>query len=160
MTVRREQVFWGWGEPGAGPSLREPATAFLRRELGIDGVVVDRPVALEDVRLREPALDPALRRRLEDITGALRDDREARVLRCRGKSYLDLLAQRAGDCEDAPDAVVAPADHEQVLAVLQACMEAGAAVVPFGFFVRTVVAPPTMTSQASGRIALIHLGTV
>ena len=26
----------------------------------------------------------------------MRDDREARVLRCRGKSYLDLLAQRAG----------------------------------------------------------------
>ena len=43
------------------------------------------------------------------------------MLRCRGKSYLDLLAQRAGACEDAPDAVVAPADHDQVLAVLQAC---------------------------------------
>jgi alkyldihydroxyacetonephosphate synthase len=130
--VRREQVFWGWGEPGAGPSLPEHATGFLREELGVSGDVVDRPVALEQVRLREPALDPALRRRLEDITGAVRDDREARVLRCRGKSYLDLLAQRAGDCEDAPDAVVAPADHEQVLAVLQACAEAGVAVVPFG----------------------------
>ena len=54
------------------------------------------------------------------------------MLRCRGKSYLDLLAQRAGACEDAPDAVVAPADHEQVLAVLQVCAEAGVAVVPFG----------------------------
>ena len=32
------------------------------------------------------------------------------MLRCRGKSYLDLLAQRAGDCEGAPDAVVRPAD--------------------------------------------------
>ena len=31
------------------------------------------------------------------------------MLRCRGKSYLDLLAQRAGDCASAPDAVVAPA---------------------------------------------------
>ena len=71
-------------------------------------------------------------RRLQEITGAVRSDREARVLRCRGKSYLDLLAQRAGDCADAPDAVVAPADHEQVLAVLQACNEAGVAVVPFG----------------------------
>ena len=62
----------------------------------------------------------------------MRTDREARVLRCRGKSYLDLLAQRAGHCEEAPDAVVAPADHDQVLAVLQACNEAGVAVVPFG----------------------------
>ena len=106
--------------------------SFLRDEIGVDGAVVDRPVALEQVRLREPALDLAVRRRLEAITGAVRDDREARVLRCRGKSYLDLLAQRAGACEHAPDAVVAPADHEQVLAVLQVCAEAGVAVVPFG----------------------------
>ncbi len=33
----REQVFWGWGEPGAGPSLPEHAEAFLREELGLDG---------------------------------------------------------------------------------------------------------------------------
>jgi alkyldihydroxyacetonephosphate synthase len=130
--VRREQLFWGWGEAGAGPSLPEQALSFLREALGVSGEVVNRAAALDDVRLRKPALDPALRRRLEDITGAVRDDREARVLRCRGKSYLDLLAQRAGDCEGAPDAVVAPADHEQVLAVLQACNEAGVAVVPFG----------------------------
>jgi alkyldihydroxyacetonephosphate synthase len=130
--VRREQVFWGWGEPGAGPSLPEHGLGFLREQLGVSGEVVARPVALQEVRLREPALPAALRRRLEDITDDVRDDREARVLRCRGKSYLDLLGQRAGACEDAPDAVVAPADHEQVLAVLQACNEAGVAVVPFG----------------------------
>jgi alkyldihydroxyacetonephosphate synthase len=130
--VRREQVFWGWGEPGAGPSLPEHAAGFLRDELGVSGDLVDGPVALENVRLREPALEAALLRRLEEITGDVRTDREARVLRCRGKSYLDLLAQRAGDCEDAPDAVVAPADHDQVLAVLQICNETGVAVVPFG----------------------------
>ena len=129
--MRREQVFWGWGEPGAGPSLSDHAVDFLRAELGIDGTVVSEPVALEAVRLREPVLDAG---RLEAIVGrdAVRTDRAARVLRCRGKSYLDLLAQRAGDCEDAPDAVVAPADHDQVVAVLQACAEAGIAVIPFG----------------------------
>ena len=130
--MRREQVFWGWGEPGAGPSLPDHAVSFLRDEFGVDGAVVSRPVALEEVRLREPALPTAVRGRLEAITGAVRDDREARVLRCRGKSYLDLLAQRAGACEDAPDAVVAPANHDQVLAVLQVCNDAGVAVVPFG----------------------------
>jgi alkyldihydroxyacetonephosphate synthase len=95
---------------------------------------VSRPVALEDVRLREPVLDAGLRARLEAIVGAdaVRSDREARVLRCRGKSYLDLLAQRAGECEDAPDAVVAPGGHDETVAVLQACNEAGAAIVPFG----------------------------
>ena len=107
--MRREQVFWGWGEPGAGPSLPEHAGGFLRDELGVSGDVVDRPVALDDVRLREPALDPACSDVSRRSPATSATDREARVLRCRGKSYLDLLAQRAGDCEDAPDAVVAPA---------------------------------------------------
>ena len=132
--MRREQVFWGWGEPGSGPPVGEHALSFLRSELGISGDVVSSPVALADVRLREPVLDAGLRARLEEIAGAgaVRSDREARVLRCRGKSYLDLLAQRAGECEDAPDAVVAPGGHDEALAVLQACSEAGVAVVPFG----------------------------
>jgi alkyldihydroxyacetonephosphate synthase len=126
--VTREQVFHGWGEPGAGPSLPEHAGPLLRRELGVSGEVVSRPVSLADVRLGESALSPRARERLAAVA-AVREDREARVLRCRGKSYLDLLAQRAGDCASAPDAVVAPAD---VAAVLRICAEEDVAVVPFG----------------------------
>ena len=57
-----------------------------------------------------PVVAAALRAALERAVGAehVRDDREIRVLRAAGKSYLDLLALRAGDCEDAPDVVVAP----------------------------------------------------
>jgi alkyldihydroxyacetonephosphate synthase len=127
----REQVFWGWGEPGAGPSLPAHAGALLRSELGVSGEVVARPVALEDVRLAGSALGERARERLGAVA-AVRDDRLARVLRCRGKSYLDLLAQRAGDCESAPDAVVAPADAAGVAAVLRICAEEEVAVVPFG----------------------------
>ena len=128
---RRECVFWGWGEPGAGPSLPDHAAGFLRSELGVEGAVVSRPVALEEVRLRPPALRPQVQARLEAIC-EVRTDPEARVGRCRGKSYLDLLRQRAGDCEDAPDAVVAPGTAAEVQAVLYACSEEGVAVVPFG----------------------------
>ena len=74
--MTREQVFWGWGEPGAGPSLSETAAGFLRTELGLEGGVVSRPVALEDVRLHPPALPAGLRERLEAIA-PVRDDREA-----------------------------------------------------------------------------------
>ncbi len=126
----REQVFWGWGEPGAGPALPAHADEFLRAQLGVAGGVVERPVALEDVSLPEPSLPEGLRRALEGIE--LAEDRASRVLRCRGKSYLDLLAQRAGDCAAAPDAVVRPHTHEEVQAVLHACAEHGVAVVPFG----------------------------
>jgi alkyldihydroxyacetonephosphate synthase len=125
---RREQVFSGWGEPGAGPSLPPHAEALLRDELGVSGRVVSRPVALDAVTLPPSALSVRARERLMAVA-EVRDDREARALRCRGKSYLDLLAQRAGDCASAPDAVVAPGD---VQAVLRICAEEGIAVVPFG----------------------------
>jgi alkyldihydroxyacetonephosphate synthase len=130
----REQVFWGWGEPGAGPVLPAHADEFLRGELGLPGGVVEVPVALADVRLRAPELPEAARDGLVRAVGAAHvlDDRETRVLRCRGKSYLDLLAQRAGDCEGAPDAVVRPGDHDRVAAVLRVCAEQDVAVVPFG----------------------------
>jgi alkyldihydroxyacetonephosphate synthase len=132
--VRREQKFWGWGEPGAGPALPDHAAGLLREWLGVSGAIVSAPVDLAGVRLREPAVPAELRAALERAVGAahVRDDREIRVLRAAGKSYLDLLAVRAGDCEDAPDVVVAPADHAQVEAVLRACGAAGAAVIPFG----------------------------
>jgi alkyldihydroxyacetonephosphate synthase len=127
-SPRREQVFSGWGEPGAGPSLPAHAESLLRDELGVPGGIVSRPVSLDEVRLRPGALSDRARDRLAAVA-EVRDDRLARILRCRGKSYLDLLAQRAGDCESAPDAVVAPGD---VAAVLRVCAEQGVAVVPFG----------------------------
>jgi alkyldihydroxyacetonephosphate synthase len=103
----------------------------LRSELGISGARVSAPVALADVSLAAPALPAGFGERLSAF-GEVRDDREARVLRCRGKSYLDLLAQRAGDCASAPDAVVAPTDVDGVAAILRVCAEEGVAVVPFG----------------------------
>ena len=132
--MSREGVFWGWGEAGAGPSLPDHAAGFLRSALGVEGSVVSRPVALADVRLRSPQLAGAVRERLAAIVGEahVRDDAAARVGRCRGKSYLDLLRQRAGACEDAPDAVVAPGDAHEAQQVIYACSEEGVAIVPYG----------------------------
>ncbi|NYE20961.1 FAD-binding oxidoreductase [Microbacterium immunditiarum] len=62
---------------------------------------------------------------------ATRDDAE-RTLHLGGKSTPDLLARRLEEPQTAPDAVVAPADHAEVLAVLATCAERGIAVVPFG----------------------------
>ena len=44
-------------------------------------------------------------------------DDDLRRRRTRGKSTPDLLRDRAGDFADAPDAVVRPADHDEVAAV-------------------------------------------
>lgn len=62
---------------------------------------------------------------------ATRDD-AARVFHLGGKSTPDLLRRRLDDPQAAPDAVVSPASHDEVAAVIQACRDRGVAVVPFG----------------------------
>ena len=129
----REMRWWGWGDPAHRGELPPHAVEVLHAEVGLEGGRRP-PVALEDVRLRDPRLPNGLRDRLTAVVGAdgVRDDRHARVLRAAGKSYPDLVRQRAGDCEAAPDAIVFPRTHDEVRAVLQACAQAGVAVVPFG----------------------------
>src|SRR4051794_5187355 len=72
--------------------------------------------------------------RLVELLGAdnVRTDRESRLRRAGGKSYLDLLRRREGDASDAPDAVVSPGTTEETAALLSACSELGVVVVPFG----------------------------
>ncbi|HWC07509.1 MAG TPA: FAD-binding oxidoreductase, partial [Solirubrobacterales bacterium] len=62
----------------------------------------------------------------------VRTDRESRLRRAGGKSYLDLLRRREGDASDAPCAVVLPGTTEETAALLALCSEHGVVVVPFG----------------------------
>ena len=131
--ARREMKWWGWGDPDHRPELPDHAVAFLRSEVGIADQL-RRPVALEEVKLGDPALSGDARAALAAAVGEehVRDDRRTRVVHAAGKSYPDLVRQRAGLCEGAPDAVVSPGSVEEVRAVLDAAADAGVAVVPFG----------------------------
>jgi alkyldihydroxyacetonephosphate synthase len=123
--------FWGWGDDAhAGDGIPPHAEEMLARELDLPPGR-SAPVALEEVRLGEPALTEAA---LADLRAAckVRDDREARVLHAAGKSYPDLVRMRAGEGDGAPDAVVLPGSHDAARAVLDACARHGVAVVPFG----------------------------
>jgi alkyldihydroxyacetonephosphate synthase len=123
----------GWGPEREAGGLPDTARAMLSERLGLSG---ERrpPVALDEVELPEPALPDVVRGALVAAVGAenVREDRLARVAHALGKSYVDLLRLRAGDGSSAPDAVVYPASHEEVVAVLEACSAEGIAVVPFG----------------------------
>jgi alkyldihydroxyacetonephosphate synthase len=55
----------------------------------------------------------------------------ARAAHANGMSYLDLI-RRSAEPPAAPDAVVVPADHDEVGVILRVCSEHGVAVVPFG----------------------------
>lgn len=74
------------------------------------------------------------RQLLADAVGAahVTTDDDARALHLGGKSTPDLLARRLADPQTAPDAVVRPSSHDDVLAALRACDALGVAVVPFG----------------------------
>ncbi len=126
---RDEMKWWGWGAEGKRTALDADARALLRGELG--EAEPTTPVALTDVSLPEAVGLPSA---VRSVVGGDRiaTDHELRVRRAGGKSYPDLHRARTGALEDAPDAVVRPADGDQVAATLAACSEHGVAVVPFG----------------------------
>ncbi|MBS1868484.1 MAG: FAD-binding oxidoreductase [Actinobacteria bacterium] len=126
--------WWGWGEDGHDAPLSAGAQTLLAQQIGPLPQRRRDPVALEDVRLPAAALPATARERLVAAVGAehVRDDHLTRVTHAAGRGYHDLVRLRAGTLDAAPDAVVYPADAEQVAAVLRACAEDGVAVVPWG----------------------------
>ncbi len=125
--------WWGWGDPEHPPVLPAHALQFLRETVGI-AAAPRPPVALGQVHIAQSALTEQTAAALRGITGSggVRDDHSERVVHAAGKGYPDLVALRAGQPEGAPDAVVRPATHEQVRAVLVQCERSSVAVVPWG----------------------------
>jgi alkyldihydroxyacetonephosphate synthase len=125
--------WWGWGVDGHDAPLPKAAAALLRDELGAGGERV-LPPALERVELPAPALAAPARAGLAEAVGAehVRDDRLSRVAHAAGRSYPDLVRLRSGHGLAGPDAVVYPADHDEVAAVLALCARESLAVIPFG----------------------------
>ncbi|MFE0437198.1 FAD-binding oxidoreductase [Streptomyces nigra] len=130
-----DMLWSGWGDPAKAAPLPETVTGLLRDLLGVRPRTAE-PIALADVAVPEPGLEPAA---LQDLVAAaggeehVRTDAETRVRHTRGKSTPDLLRIRDGEVDaDLPAAVVLPADHDEVVAVLRACTGHGLPVVPFG----------------------------
>ncbi|MEU6577652.1 FAD-binding oxidoreductase [Streptomyces sp. NPDC046805] len=129
-----DMLWSGWGDPAKAAPLPDTVIGLLRDLLGVKPR--DTAVhALEDIAVPETPLDSAALGALADAVGDaahVRTDAESRIRHTRGKSTPDLLRIRAGDTEDVPAAVILPATHDEVLAVLRACGQHGLAAVPFG----------------------------
>lgn len=122
----------GWGDPALAKDLPLAVRALLPTVLG----KVHRPdaaVDLSDVRIAASALTADDRAALAAIVGDahVSTDNETRIRHAGGRSTIDLMHRRATD-QDAPDAVVSPAGHDEVLAVIMLAAERSIAVVPFG----------------------------
>lgn len=117
-----------WGDPAHESRLPTGARALVEAAFGI----TEQPVA--DAKVPRSALSAEARQALAAVVGpahVLTDD-ATRMRRTHGRSTIDLLRLRAGDLADAPDAVVRPDSHDQVLAVLRCAVEHRLAVVTFG----------------------------
>jgi alkyldihydroxyacetonephosphate synthase len=128
-----DMLWSGWGDPAKAAPLPDSVTGLLRDLLGVKPRDTDT-YALEEIPVPEPPPADAVRALADAVGGEahVRTDAESRIRHTRGKSTPDLLRIRAGDARDAPAAVVLPATHDEVLAVLRACARHGLAVVPFG----------------------------
>ncbi|CRK53157.1 FAD-dependent oxidoreductase [Rhodococcus sp. RD6.2] len=122
---------WGLGEHRK--QLSPQILGLLRAALGVDAEQA-LPPSESDVTLRPSALTDAHRDALAWLLGAenVHTDDATRLRRAGGKSTPDLLRRKATEPQDAPDAVVMPASHDEVLALLEWCARTGVAVVPFG----------------------------
>jgi alkyldihydroxyacetonephosphate synthase len=123
-----------WTPSGGGDAdLPEHAAKWLAARTGL--VARDTPAAPDSaLAVAESALPEAARAALAAVVGDdhVLLDRDARLGRSGGLSYLDLLRHREGGDVTAPDAVVVPADPSQVQRVIEVCAEHGVGIVPFG----------------------------
>ena len=147
--------WWGWGDPEREPALPPHALDFLRSTVG----VADQPrppVALDNVALPAPGLGEEALAPLRTIAGeqGVRSDHEARVLHAAGKGYPDLVRMRAGEPQEAPDAIVYPGSREQLTALLGHCSRESIAVVPFGGGTSVVGGVAPLRGEHRGVIAL------
>ncbi|RNL60851.1 FAD-binding oxidoreductase [Nocardioides marmoriginsengisoli] len=119
-----------WGDPAEAGPLAESAFALVDTFIGTRETPA---VAPADVRLTEP-LAADLVAELAEIVGAAHvlTDHETRLHRTRGKSTPDMLKIRSGDGSDSPDAVVRPANHDEVVALIDWAVRRHVALVPFG----------------------------
>ena len=115
-----------WGDPQHTVELPSAAAALASD-------TARRPVDVDGIALVESRVDETIRAELAGVVGVehVRSDHAARIRHTRGYSTPDLLRLRDGDADDAPDLVVLPGSHDEVVAVLGICAERRIAVVPF-----------------------------
>jgi alkyldihydroxyacetonephosphate synthase len=129
-SPRRDSKWWGWGDPAIEPQLDPAVVSMLRSELG-ELQAWQRPGQPEEVALpKAQGLPPSIAELVG--SGQVLSGHEDRLRHAAGQGYVDLARLRLGRLDEAPDAVVLPADAKQVRTLLAICAAERIAVVPFG----------------------------
>ncbi|MEZ5112840.1 MAG: FAD-binding oxidoreductase [Nocardioidaceae bacterium] len=125
-----------WGSTQRAAKLPPEALALVELAFGPADDVIGDPA---DTTINDNALSPSSLndQALDGLRACLGvnhvlTDAQSRASHTRGKSTPDLLRARADDLVDAPDAIVRPASHDEVTAIIEWAGQHGVAIVPFG----------------------------
>jgi alkyldihydroxyacetonephosphate synthase len=139
MVLDRDQLRWnGWGWKHESFELsgarRKALVQALATRFGVPLTPMPPAVPVDAVVLPASRLHDDARAALERAVGTAHvvESTAERAYHAAGKSFADLLRVRGGKLDRAPDAVVYPADADQVARVLAAAQEYQLAVIPFG----------------------------
>jgi alkyldihydroxyacetonephosphate synthase len=127
--AERRRKFWGWGFEDQQPPAAEVERAgrAAREHLGFGPAEVERPPRLEGVELPAPRIRPPAW-----LARICRSDAYERASHAYGKAYRDLVRAFRGRFDHPPDVVAHPGDEQELEGLLDWCVEAGAAAIPFG----------------------------
>jgi alkyldihydroxyacetonephosphate synthase len=129
MVSTRRRKFWGWGFEDEQPPQAEVEreAAGIRSHLGFGADEVECPVALADVELPPPRLEPP-----PALAGICRSDTYERAAHAYGRSYRDVVRAFRGRFDHPPDVVACPTDEAEIERVLAWCADTNAAAIPYG----------------------------
>ena len=156
---RFRHKWWGWGPAHLEYDMasRTDFWPFIERVGEFEHRrPVFEPVERSRVTLPARRTDTPLERALRAVLTPeqIRTDDDDRLAHAYGRSYRDLVRIRSGGVDSAPDLVVYPHGHDDVVEVVRACQEHDAALVPFGGGTNVVGAVEHRGAQTRVRVTL------
>src|SRR4051794_13146102 len=139
---------------GEQPRLSGSTVTMLQRLLG--PLTASEAAPIEAAALLPSALPEAALTRLRAVLGAdgVLVDERARAEHSGGQSYADIVRRRRADASGAPDAVLLPADADDVQRALEVCSSERVAVVPWGGGTSVVGGLDSLRGDCSAVVAL------
>jgi alkyldihydroxyacetonephosphate synthase len=127
--MERRQKFWGWGWEDEGPTAdqQQRIAQLLAARFGLDGVAIDPPPRIEEIRLCAPRIAPP-----PQLTAICSTDPYDRAAHAYGKSFRDVVRAFRRHYPNPPDIVAFPRHEDDIVALLEWCSSEDAAAIPYG----------------------------